>query len=86
MNDNIHTRYLENQFLIAMPQMLDSYFTNTVTYLWKHNEEGALGIVINKPLKTLQTSQTSPEHRQTNSKHSPSIPQKTPSKDPAKLY
>ena len=51
MNDNIHTRYLENQFLIAMPQMLDSYFTNTVTYLWKHNEEGALGIVINKPLK-----------------------------------
>ena len=52
MNDNIHTRYLENQFLIAMPQMLDPYFTNTVTYLWKHNEEGALGIVINKPLKT----------------------------------
>ena len=51
MKDNIHTRYLENQFLIAMPQMLDSYFTNTVTYLWKHNEEGALGIVINKPLK-----------------------------------
>ena len=51
MNDNIHTRYLENQFLIAMPQMLDPYFTNTVTYLWKHNEEGALGIVINKPLK-----------------------------------
>ena len=51
MNDNIHTRYLENQFLIAMPQMMDPYFTNTVTYLWKHNEEGALGIVINKPLK-----------------------------------
>lgn len=42
--------YLENQFLIAMPQMLDSYFANSVTYLWKHNEEGALGIVINKPL------------------------------------
>jgi len=34
-----------------MPQMLDSYFANTVTYLWKHNEEGALGIVINKPLQ-----------------------------------
>ncbi|MBL4572258.1 MAG: YqgE/AlgH family protein [Gammaproteobacteria bacterium] len=42
--------YLENQFLIAMPQMEDSYFANTVTYLWKHNDEGALGIVINKPL------------------------------------
>lgn len=42
---------LENQFLIAMPQLGGSYFANTVTYLWKHNEEGALGIVINKPLQ-----------------------------------
>ena len=42
--------FLENQFLIAMPQLADSYFANTVTYLWKHNSEGALGIVINKPL------------------------------------
>ena len=39
--------YLENQFLIAMPQLVDPYFANTVTYLWRHNEEGALGIVIN---------------------------------------
>lgn len=46
---------LENQFLIAMPQLTDSYFANTVTYLWKHNEEGALGIVINKPLQACLT-------------------------------
>ena len=45
MNDSARTSYLENQFLIAMPRMLDPYFTNTVTYLWKHNEEGALGTV-----------------------------------------
>ncbi|MDA1369254.1 MAG: YqgE/AlgH family protein [Proteobacteria bacterium] len=45
------TNYLENQFLIAMPQLVDPYFAHTVTYLWKHNEEGALGIVINKPLR-----------------------------------
>ena len=45
-----NSQYLENQFLIAMPQLMDSYFANTVTYLWKHNSEGALGIVINKPL------------------------------------
>ena len=45
-----NSKYLENQFLIAMPQLMDSYFSNTVTYLWKHNSEGALGIVINKPL------------------------------------
>ena len=41
---------LENQFLIAMPKLEDPYFSNTVTYLWKHNAQGALGIVINKPL------------------------------------
>jgi putative transcriptional regulator len=48
MNDSSS---LENQLLIAMPQMQDPYFANTVTYLWKHNEGGALGIVLNKPLK-----------------------------------
>ena len=51
MNDIKSSNYLENHFLVAMPQMKDSYFANTVTYLWKHNEDGALGIVINKPLK-----------------------------------
>ncbi|GJM11772.1 MAG: UPF0301 protein [Pseudohongiella sp.] len=51
MSDIRDPKYLENQFLIAMPQMGDSYFANTVTYLWKHNDDGALGIVINKPLE-----------------------------------
>ena len=50
MSDSTKPSFLENQFLIAMPQMRDSYFSNSVTYLWKHNNEGALGIVINKPL------------------------------------
>ena len=51
MNETNSPYYLENQFLIAMPLMEDSYFANTVTYLWRHNDEGALGIVINKPLE-----------------------------------
>ena len=51
MNETNSPCYLENQFLIAMPRMEDSYFANTVTYLWKHNDDGALGIVINKPLE-----------------------------------
>ena len=51
MNETNSPCYLENQFLIAMPRMEDSYFANTVTYLWRHNDEGALGIVINKPLE-----------------------------------
>ncbi len=50
MNEAQSTGYLENQFLISMPQMEDPFFAHTVTYMWKHSEEGALGIVINKPL------------------------------------
>lgn len=42
---------LENHFLIAMPQLQDSYFANTVIYLWRHSEEGALGLVVNLPLQ-----------------------------------
>ncbi|WP_305909296.1 YqgE/AlgH family protein [Methylomarinum sp. Ch1-1] len=40
--------YLNNQFLIAMPNLTDPSFSHTVTYLCQHNEEGALGIVINR--------------------------------------
>jgi len=39
---------LTNNFLIAMPAMKDPNFEQTVTYICQHNEEGALGIVINR--------------------------------------
>lgn len=45
------TANLTNQFLIAMPSMADPFFARTVTYLCQHNEEGALGIIINRPLQ-----------------------------------
>ncbi len=38
-----------NQLLIAMPGMLDPNFSTTVTLICEHNDEGALGIVINRP-------------------------------------
>ena len=41
---------LTNQFLIAMPSLQDPNFHRTVTYLCAHNNEGAMGIVINRPL------------------------------------
>ncbi|MEE8286191.1 MAG: YqgE/AlgH family protein [Gammaproteobacteria bacterium] len=41
---------LTNQFLIAMPALQDPDFHRTVTYLCAHNNEGAMGIVINRPL------------------------------------
>ncbi len=43
-------QYLSNHFLIAMPQLADPNFFHTVTYICEHNAEGALGIVINRPL------------------------------------
>jgi putative transcriptional regulator len=40
---------LTNQFLIAMPGMLDENFYQTVTYICEHSEQGAMGIVVNRP-------------------------------------
>lgn len=41
---------LTNQFLIAMPALTDPNFFQTVTYISEHNESGALGLIINRPL------------------------------------
>lgn len=41
---------LENQFLIAMPSLSDDYFNKTVTYICEHNDEGAMGLIINMPV------------------------------------
>ncbi|WP_426415421.1 YqgE/AlgH family protein [Aestuariirhabdus sp. LZHN29] len=40
---------LRNQFLIAMPHMDDPNFSDSVTYICEHNDQGAMGIVINRP-------------------------------------
>jgi putative transcriptional regulator len=40
-----------NQLLIAMPGMADPNFSTTVTLICEHNSEGALGIVVNRPMK-----------------------------------
>lgn len=41
---------LENQFLVAMPQLKGSLFGDTVSIVCQHNEEGAIALVINKTL------------------------------------
>jgi putative transcriptional regulator len=40
---------LSNQFLMAMPGMVDGEFAGTVIYLCEHSPKGALGLVINRP-------------------------------------
>ena len=43
--------YLTNQFLIAMPNLVDPNFAQTVTLICEHNAQGALGIIINRPMR-----------------------------------
>jgi putative transcriptional regulator len=40
---------LTGQFLIAMPSMTDPRFSQTITFICTHNEDGAMGIVLNRP-------------------------------------
>jgi putative transcriptional regulator len=41
---------LTGQLLIAMPAMLDPRFAHSVIYICAHTDEGAMGLVINRPL------------------------------------
>lgn len=43
------TDTLKNQLLIAMPSLEDPNFSRTVTYICEHSEQGAMGIVLNRP-------------------------------------
>lgn len=45
---------LQNNLLIAMPGIKNPIFKKTVIYICEHNQEGAMGIIINKPLKKLK--------------------------------
>lgn len=40
---------LKHHFLIAMPHMDDPNFAQTLTYLVEHNDQGAMGLVVNRP-------------------------------------
>jgi len=44
---------LSNQFLIAMPELEDPNFSRTVTLICQHDENGALGVIINRTVDSL---------------------------------
>jgi putative transcriptional regulator len=46
----MQTINLTSHFLIAMPAMSDPNFSRTLTFICEHNENGALGIVVNRPI------------------------------------
>ena len=39
----------KDHFLISMPHLDDPHFQHTVVYLCEHTEDGAMGIIINRP-------------------------------------
>lgn len=47
---------LQHHFLIAMPGLQDPLFKRSVVYICEYNDEGAMGIIINKPLENLQVA------------------------------
>ena len=47
----MQTINLTRHFLIAMPAMADPNFSRTLTFVCEHNERGALGIVVNRPIE-----------------------------------
>ena len=43
---------LQGQLLVASTTLVDPNFFHTVVLIVQHNEEGALGLVLNRPLRT----------------------------------
>ncbi|MDC9594679.1 YqgE/AlgH family protein [Xenorhabdus sp. IM139775] len=41
---------LQHHFLIAMPSLSDPYFNHSVVYIYEHDQNGAMGLIINKPI------------------------------------
>ena len=42
-------QFLTHRCLIAPPDLADDFFANTVVYIARHDEDGAQGIIINRP-------------------------------------
>lgn len=42
---------LTDHFLIAMPNMVDPHFAKSLTFICEHNDQGALGVVVNRPIE-----------------------------------
>ena len=49
--------YLTGKFLIAMPQMTDTRFHQSLVYICGHDNQGAMGIVINRTIETHSLSE-----------------------------
>jgi len=44
---------LQNHFLVAMPALTDTFFSRSVVYLCEHDQNGAMGLIINRPTRVM---------------------------------
>ena len=49
-NFTISMKSFSNHFLISMPHMNDPIFSKSLIYMCEHNKNGAMGLIINKPM------------------------------------
>ena len=56
MDTKIKLPHLDGKLLIAMPGMGDARFEKSLIYMCAHSEDGAMGLIINKPASDLQFS------------------------------
>jgi len=40
---------LKHHFLLAMPGLAGDYFAGSLTFICEHNEDGAIGFIVNRP-------------------------------------
>lgn len=52
-NDAENEGWLSGQMLVAMPSMQDPRFAQSVIYVCAHSPDGAMGLVVNKPVDNL---------------------------------
>lgn len=53
MSSTQNIRHLDGKLLIAMPSMGDPRFVKSVIFVCAHSEDGAMGLIVNKPARDL---------------------------------
>ena len=60
LTDIIDTKIIDGFYagslLVSTPDILDPRFNRSVIYLISHNEKGAMGFIINKPIEDIYLS------------------------------
>ena len=47
-------KYLKGNIICALPQLNDIFFSKSIIYLTNHNQDGAVGIVLNNKIMTIK--------------------------------